>query len=78
MQKRDRGTQAVHRIFSWAQDRFGVKALLDKNQSQGTSLTVSTDLIMQTRGKRVADTQAHITGGAQHEMKTGRGVFDQQ
>lgn len=29
MQKRDRGTQAVHRIFSWAQDRFGVKALLD-------------------------------------------------
>ena len=33
---------------------------------------------MRTRGKRVTDTQAHITGGAQHEMKTGRGVFDQQ
>lgn len=29
MQKRDRGTQAVHRKFSWAQDRFRVKALLD-------------------------------------------------
>lgn len=33
---------------------------------------------MQTRGECVTDTQAHITGGAQHGMKTGSGVFDQQ
>ena len=33
---------------------------------------------MRTRGECVTDTQAHITGGAQHRMKTGSGVFDQQ